>query len=144
MKAIDGRGLGAGLSGGQGVGKFFFVTLLIANYAAQSWSIFDWTDWRRCSTSLAGLYSQSMHSRPEDGSRSKRGISILVQGASARGDDSLVLDPRGLPLKDEASVERWMDWRTMKTARIGLGLLALGFGLDLYSKLFCNCLLFSN
>ena len=76
-------------------------------------------------------------------SKARRGMSILVEAANHLGEKDLLSDPQGHPLKNESSIERWVDWRTMRAARIGLALLAVGFGLDLYSKVFQNPLFFS-
>jgi hypothetical protein len=54
-----------------------------------------------------------------------------------------IQSPEGQILDSIEALENWADKLTAKRARTGFFLLAIGFGLDLFSKLFSNPLLFS-
>jgi hypothetical protein len=58
-------------------------------------------------------------------------------------EENPAIGPGDLPLTSR-SLENWADNRTIWAARIGFCLLTAGCGLDLYSKMICNALLFTN
>jgi hypothetical protein len=72
----------------------------------------------------------------------REGTEKFLKGLKSIGETGAVVDQAGNPLKDAQSFEKWLNGRTTKIARIGFGLLLAGFGLDLYSKLIWNPLLF--
>ena len=54
-----------------------------------------------------------------------------------------VQDPQGNIIDSIKALEDWADRLTMEKARLGFILLAIGFGLDLFSKIFWNPLFLS-
>jgi hypothetical protein len=72
-----------------------------------------------------------------------RGWEKLFEGIAGSGDGDLVVDPAGNPSNQSYSGAEWADRRTRKLALTGFIILAGGFGLDIFSKIFCNPLLFS-
>lgn len=92
---------------------------------------------------IAGIVLATDALRARKRTKIKRGGEKLVEGLKERGDGGLIVDPSGNALNDIPSLENWADRRTVTGARVGFWLLAAGFGLDLFSKLFSNPLLFS-
>ena len=66
-----------------------------------------------------------------------------VQPADIPSRSGQVQSADGYVLDSNEAFEDWADRLTTKKARFGFILLAIGFGLDLFSKALCNPLFFS-
>src|SRR5450756_1667697 len=66
-----------------------------------------------------------------------RGWERLFEGLLAAGEPDILDDPTGKPATSQSGTD-WADRRTRRLAVFGFLLLAMGFALDLYSKVIAN------
>ena len=65
----------------------------------------------------------------------KAGAEKLVQYLRSVGESNLITDERGKPLDSQRALDEWLAGLTLRLGWVGFVLIALGFLLDLITKL---------
>jgi hypothetical protein len=70
--------------------------------------------------------------------RQEHGANRFISAAQEVGDTDLLKDHVGKPINSNRSIQNWFNRGTFRLAVSGFVLLVLGFGLDLFCKVFAD------